>query len=158
MKKPWNLANSPVYSLATYSGEVFNMNICTYVSAISLKPKQYMIAVYKNTYSLDLLNSGATCVLQLLAKNQLSLVRNLGQKSGYKFDKRQWLSKNDLLDQWNGYTILKEAVAFVELEEITQVDTKGDHLVFCFDVLRSKTKSEEQVLMFQDLVDAKVIL
>ena len=46
MTRPWNLLNLPVYSLATYQGEKVNMNICTYVSAVSMKPKQYMVAVY----------------------------------------------------------------------------------------------------------------
>lgn len=42
MKRPWNLANVPVYSLATYAGQKVNMNICTYVSAVNMKPKRYI--------------------------------------------------------------------------------------------------------------------
>ena len=55
MKRPWNIISPPVYSLVTYDehGKV-NMNICTYVSAVSMKPKMYSIAIdyttktYKN--------------------------------------------------------------------------------------------------------------
>ena len=45
MKRPWNIISPPVYSLVTYDEEgKVNMNICTYVSAVSMKPKMYSIA------------------------------------------------------------------------------------------------------------------
>ena len=40
MKRPWNIIDLPVYSLLSndVNGNI-NMNICTYVSAVSMKPK-----------------------------------------------------------------------------------------------------------------------
>ena len=46
MKRPWNIINPPIYSLVTYDEtDNLNMNICSYVSAVSLKPKLYSIAM-----------------------------------------------------------------------------------------------------------------
>ena len=50
MKRPWNIVDHAVYSLVSYDNENnINMNICTYVSAISMKPKVFMIAIYYGT-------------------------------------------------------------------------------------------------------------
>ena len=50
MKRPWNIIDSPIYSLQTVDekGKI-NMNICTYVTAVSMKPKIYAIAIDYNT-------------------------------------------------------------------------------------------------------------
>ena len=48
MKRPWNIVDHAVYSLVSYDNENnINMNICTYVSAISMKPKVFMILLTK---------------------------------------------------------------------------------------------------------------
>jgi hypothetical protein len=39
MQQPWNIPNLSVYSLVSSLNEKSNFNICTYVSAISMKPK-----------------------------------------------------------------------------------------------------------------------
>ena len=40
MKRPWNIIDSPIYSLQSVDEEgKINMNICTYVTAVSMKPK-----------------------------------------------------------------------------------------------------------------------
>ncbi|MBY0432982.1 MAG: flavin reductase family protein, partial [Cyclobacteriaceae bacterium] len=89
MTRPWNLPNLPVYSLATYRGEEVNMNICTYVSSVSMKPKRYMVAISHNTQSLKNLTTSNTAVLQLLATQHVSLVTTLGKKSGLRYDKKK---------------------------------------------------------------------
>ena len=61
----------PVYSLVTYDGEKVNMNICTYVTAVSMKPKQYVVAVYHNTRSLQNLLESKSVVLQLLHRSHV---------------------------------------------------------------------------------------
>lgn len=158
MRRPWNIIDSPVYSLATYADGKLNMNICTYVTAISMKPKQYAIAVYDNTKTLANLEVNSTCILQLLHLNQLGLVRKLGKQSGLNIDKQAWLDKHEHLDYWQDYAVLKDACAYLKLELIKRVDTGGDHQLFCFEATQYSTLCEQDVLMFQDLVEAKVIL
>ena len=82
MKRPWNLSDLPVYSLATYDGGRVNMNICTYASAVSMVPKRFMVAVYHHTQSLFNIEKSNNAVLQLLGTHHLSLVNVLSKKSG----------------------------------------------------------------------------
>ena len=40
MRRPWNITNEVIYSLVSYSDTLrYNMNICTYVSVVNMKPK-----------------------------------------------------------------------------------------------------------------------
>lgn len=140
----------PVYSLATYDGQgSVNMNICTYVSAVSMNPKRYMVAVYRNTKTLANLATSNRCVLQLLGKQSISLINVLGKKSGFDTAKQNYLNRRKLLSQWNGYSILTDSVALLELTTLWSNDG-GDHVVFVFDV-KSFRSRQEQILMLDHL-------
>lgn len=138
MQKPWNIPDLPVYSLATYDGGVVNMNICTYVSAISLKPKWYAIAVYRQTKTLENIEKTPHAVLQLLDQAHYSLVKKLGQTSGLDFNKADYLQKRNLLMDWNGFRVLKGISALVLLRKVHSIRT-GDHTLFTFEAIRSKS-------------------
>ena len=73
MKRPWNIIDLPVYSLLSndINGNI-NMNICTYVSAVSMKPKIYSIAIDFKTKTYDNLIASDRVVLQLLSKKNIS--------------------------------------------------------------------------------------
>jgi flavin reductase (DIM6/NTAB) family NADH-FMN oxidoreductase RutF len=141
MKKPWNLINTPVYSLATYSNDIVNMNICTYVSAVSMQPKKYMIAVYENTKTLDNLLQSDVAVLQLLHSSQYGLVKTLGYKKGMFYNKQSYMLKKDLLENWEDYQVLKNASARVLLQKIWHQQA-GDHTMFLFNVIKYKSYFE----------------
>ncbi|MDH3710059.1 MAG: flavin reductase, partial [Cyclobacteriaceae bacterium] len=100
MRRPWNIVNSPVYALLTSNGAEFNANICTYVMAVSRKPKLYALALEHHSKTLDLLEENPQTVLQMLTKQQIWLVAPLGKKSGFKFSKRDYLEKNYGLSNW----------------------------------------------------------
>ncbi|HRE41416.1 MAG TPA: flavin reductase [Ignavibacteria bacterium] len=138
MRKAYNIPDLPVYSLATYHKEKVNMNICTYVSAVSMKPKLYMISVYENTRTLMNLEKSNECVLQLLNENQFGLVRKLGQTSGLKNDKDEYLRKKNLIEEWNGLKVLKGVCAKFLLKKIWKRKT-GDHYLYVFEVLISSS-------------------
>jgi flavin reductase (DIM6/NTAB) family NADH-FMN oxidoreductase RutF len=149
MKRPWNLADLPIYSLATYDGDKVNMNICTYVSAVSMKPKRYMVAVYQNTQSLDNILKSKTSVLQLLGKQHISLLNALGKKSGKQYDKENYLSRRKQLEIWNDRKVLANCAGLMELEKLWSKEA-GDHTMFLFDVKRFQT-NHENILMLDDL-------
>ena len=89
MKRPWNIVNPAIYSLVTYDEkDNLNMNICSYVSAVSLKPKIYSIAVDYSTKTYENLKLNSFVVLQLLSKSHLKIIRKLGKTSGYSLTKR----------------------------------------------------------------------
>ncbi len=155
MKRPWNLANIPVYSLATYYGEKVNMNFCTYVSAVSMKPKRYMVAVYHQTQSLQNLMSSRTAVLQLLGKQHLLLINTLGKKSGRHYDKETYLRKKKLLELWNDKNVLAHCAGLIEMEKVWSKDA-GDHIMFLFDVKSFRTNHKD-VLMLDDLREKKLV-
>lgn len=156
MKRPWNLPDYPVYSLATYGSNGVNMNICTYVTAISMQPKLYAIAVYENTKTLEYLQHSSEVVLQYLHKDQYTLVRQLGQQSGFKVNKDQWLRKRKLLTTWQGREVLQGAAAYVYLKKIKVVATQGDHQLYLFE-LKKYAASSTELLTTQLLSDKKII-
>lgn len=152
MRRPWNIPDVPVYSLATYDGGRVNMNICTYVTPISMKPKQYAVAVYKNTRTLDNLLAGSGAVLQLLHRSQANLVPGLGKRSGRSVDKQTFLKRKKVLSEWNGHQVLTGAMAWIELKRIGHVDSGGDHLLYYFEAVRYKTNRENSCLGLQYLI------
>jgi len=156
MQRPWNLPNLPVYSLATYWDGTVNLNICTYVSAVSMQPKLYMIAIYNHTETLQRMQQTNEAVLHLLNAQQHYLVRVLGKKSGSTFSKQHWLEKKYLLTAWNNLTVLKEAAAYVHLQKINTITTSGDHVLFLFKVLHAKSCSRN-VLTTEILAQKKII-
>jgi flavin reductase (DIM6/NTAB) family NADH-FMN oxidoreductase RutF len=141
MQRPWNIPNSAVYSLATIDADgKLNMNICTYVTAISMQPKMYAIAVYENTKTLENIQNGSSCVLQLLSSDQFGLVNYLGKKSGNIYDKESYLQKKDLLDEWFSFKILKNISAVVSLSKV-QSTLHGDHHLMVFNADKYKSFS-----------------
>jgi flavin reductase (DIM6/NTAB) family NADH-FMN oxidoreductase RutF len=160
MKKPWNIISPTVYSLVSYNSDnKLNMNICTYVSAISMKPKMYSIAIDYNTLSYqNLKESSEPVVLQLLSLENSNIVRKLGKSSGYKTNKKEYLIKKDLLTTYKNHQILKDINGLVLLKKNKIIENLGDHALFIFDVIGYKTFNEKPCLNFQDLVDQKIIL
>lgn len=155
MRRPWNLIDPPVYSLATYCDGQVNMNICTYVTAISMEPKIYAIAVYKNTKTLENMYNSEQAVLQFLHPEQFKLVKNLGQRSGLNFNKQAYLKKNNLLESWNDYEVLKNTSARILLQKIEFKET-GDHILFTFKAEKYKSYHPE-VLTSETLRIKKII-
>lgn len=158
MRRPWNIINVPIYSLATYSEQEVNMNICTYVSVISMKPKLYSIAIDYNTQTYQNLQSSTEVVLQLLNQESARIVRTLGKKSGASFNKAAYLKKKKLLTEWQGFSVIEDVSSLLKLDKIMEIDTRTDHALFTFELKKYKVNSEDDILMFQDLIDQKIIL
>ncbi|HAI83686.1 MAG TPA: hypothetical protein DCL43_08465 [Chitinophagaceae bacterium] len=115
-KRPWNRVNLPVYATSTHDGDAaHNMHIITYANAVSMQPKQFIIALYYGTKSLALVQQHQYIVLQLLSEHQYRLVDILGKQSGHNINKIQRLQKRQLLSTWKGFWVLKEALAYMHL-------------------------------------------
>ena len=159
MKRPWNIINLPIYSLVTYDEkDNLNMNICSYVSAVSLKPKLYSIAIDYTTKTYDNLKLNSFVVLQLLSKSHLKIIRKLGKTSGYLFNKEKYLRSKEMLEDWRRNIVLKDTCALIELKKINEINLEGDHAIFIFSVSKYSTLSEDGILTFKDLIDNKIIL
>jgi flavin reductase (DIM6/NTAB) family NADH-FMN oxidoreductase RutF len=156
MQKPWNRVDQPVYSYATIGTTGANMNIATYVVPVSMKPKRILVAVYQNTKSFDNLEINPTFVLQYLAEEQANLVRLLGKQSGKKVNKMAKLEKRKLLEIWNGFPVLSDALAWVKLNVIERMNG-GDHLCLLCDVVAYKNVREGNALTTRYLSEKNII-
>ena len=155
-KKPWNRINLPVYSISSRFDNMYNMNICTYTSAVSMKPKQLMVAINNDTKTLEIVNNSTTFVLQLLAAKQYRMVDLLGKKSGKNIDKISRLEKRKLIAEWNGYKILKDALALIELEVVNTMQAE-DHTLFLCTVIDYKNLNEGEALTLDNLREHRLI-
>lgn len=155
-KKPWNRVNQPVYSALTNGANGYNMNICTYVTPVSMKPKRYLLGIYEHTQTLANLEVNKQLVLQILQDNQYNLIRLLGQQSGKKVDKIRLLNKRKLLTDWEGYPVLKDCLAVLKLKAIREFDG-GDHRCFLCDVVAYKNTNEGKALDLDLLKKKKLI-
>lgn len=156
MKKPWNRVDLPVYSVSSRHGTAENMHICTYVSAVSMQPKRYMVALYKGTKTLELATLERRFVLQLLAASDYGLVALLGRQTGHKTDKIARLQKRGRLTRWNDFTVLTDAAAWLEMEILSEMDA-GDHIMMLCEVRAAKNVRETEVLTL-DLLRAKGLI
>jgi flavin reductase (DIM6/NTAB) family NADH-FMN oxidoreductase RutF len=122
------------------------MNICTYVTAVSLEPKLMMVAVYKNTQTLKNVAVGKIVLLQLLGEDLAPVVRVCGQLSGKDIDKISRLKKRYELKEEAGLYYFKEAAGFMELQIEQLIETSGDHDLLVGKVLKAKNLHDKIIL------------
>jgi flavin reductase (DIM6/NTAB) family NADH-FMN oxidoreductase RutF len=155
-KKPWNRTDQPVYSICSGSGMEFNMHIISYVTPISMQPKQYVVGIYHGTKTLELIEKNPVFILQLLEEKQYPLIRLLGQQSGNKIHKTETLQKRKLLSEWNQFPVLKDALAVIQLKVVSTFEG-GDHKGFLCDVLSYKNINAGKPLTLNFLRAKKII-
>lgn len=158
MRRPWNIIDVPVYSLATVGSTGVNMNICTYVTGISRNPKKYLIALDPESQSYINFRKRKSAVLQILSRDNIDWVNYLGKKSGKETDKENHLKGKKALSEWKRHDVLQDTSALLLLQLDQEIDAAGDHQLMIADVVASKTISEDNILMFQDLIQAGIIL
>lgn len=97
-RRPWNTVSEQIYSLSSVSKNgVNNMNIATYVTPVTMKPKRYLIAIYRGTKTHDnIFKTNKPFLLQALSESQFSLVKIFGKKSGLKVNKENLIKKKKL--------------------------------------------------------------
>jgi len=159
-KRPWNQVNLPVYSLATLdSSGVPNFNMCTYVTAISLKPKLFAVAVYEGTKTLEnLIKNPDSCNLQVLSLDCINLFRVLGKQSGKDIDKQKLIEKKGFnVTSFKNAPAIKEVVSVMNMS-IQSYQKQGDHTLFIMKVESFSTINQTPILYTQDLIDKRLIL
>ena len=155
-KKPWNRINLPVYSISSKAHGNSNMHIITYATAISMQPKRFVCGIYDGTKTLENVVASNEFVLQLLSATQYRLVDLLGKKSGNQIDKIARLAKRDELMEWNGYQVLKNCLAVMQMKVVNQFDG-GDHDCFLCDVVAYKNLNVGETLSLDTLREHKMI-
>ena len=156
--RPWNQPSLAVYSLATrnFDTATTNMNICTYVTAVSMDPKLILVAVYNGTKTLKNLEHFPKGILQILSQDQLNLVKKFGKTSGNTTEKLAKLK--DPLEMLNGINYLANCVSYMELDFTKAIEIKGDHILYLGKVVSSKTLNPKaEILTTGFLKEKKVI-
>jgi flavin reductase (DIM6/NTAB) family NADH-FMN oxidoreductase RutF len=129
-KRPWNRVNLSVYSISSTDGTGnHNMHIITYATAISMQPKRFVCGIYQGTQTLNNVQANPHFILQLLAATQYRLVDLLGKKSGKSVDKIARLEKRKELMEWNGFKILKNCLAVMEMKVIAELGRDTDEYI-----------------------------
>lgn len=137
----------PVWSLSTQSAEgMGNLNICTYVTAVSMEPKLMQIAVYHNTQTHKNIAVGNTVLLQLLTEELAPVVRICGQQSGQSIDKIKRLKKRYPLDTIEGLWYFTQAAGFMALTVTHILPVNGDHDIVIGQVTQHKNLSDTPLL------------
>lgn len=158
MRKIWNRAPSPVWSLSTRDENgKGNMNICTYVSSISMQPKMMMVAVYHHTKTLENLKRTPQALLQLLTADHTDIIHLLGRQSGTAIDKLVRLAKKHELDSYNQLSYMKDCAGYMELQIVEWREVGGDHLLGVAEVVSSKNLREAPILTTDYLKEKGII-
>lgn len=164
-RRPWNRVSQQIYSLSTIdaNGRI-NMNIASYVTPATLKPKSYVIAVYRGTKThQNLFNASAHehFLLQGLSMGQIKHVRTLGQKTGLKYDKPKYLAKQDLQYfkyDGNDYGYLPYC-GFVLLCKLTRTIKYGDHDLITAEVQKIVADNNStKLLTTSELIENRIVL
>ncbi len=156
-KKPWNRTDHPIYSISSKSvdGSV-NMNIITYVTAITMHPKRFICGIYEHTKTLENVSAYPYFILQLLSDDQYKLVSLLGRQSGHDVNKIGRLEKRNILTDWLDFKILTGCNAVMQMKVINKMNA-GDHTAFLCEVLSHKNINNKVPLTLNTLRQKKLI-
>jgi flavin reductase (DIM6/NTAB) family NADH-FMN oxidoreductase RutF len=106
---------------------------------------------------LDNLSCNQTVVLQVLNETHAPIVKLLGKQSGKKIDKMQRLRKRDCLQTVDDFELLKGVNAYLRLAVVNSMDV-GDHILYTFDLLKSRSFNDVNILTNQYLMENGYIL
>jgi flavin reductase (DIM6/NTAB) family NADH-FMN oxidoreductase RutF len=131
------------------------MNICSYVTPVSMKPKRYIVAIYKNTKTLELTKQNPQFLLQILAENQYNLINLLGKKSGFQINKIDKIKEP--VEFYNDtFAYLSQSLAYIHLRVLNWLDT-GDHWCALCAVVAHKNLNPGKPLSLELLKKKKII-
>lgn len=134
---PYYALSLPVYSLATVgpNGATPTMNLVTYASPISLKPRHYALGLYLDTLSWANMRATRTGVLQVLGEQHATLFELLGRTSGRQVDKLAALAERGVpvsRREKDGIPLLGDSCGWIELRFAAEPVNYGDHdVVIC---------------------------
>ena len=131
-----------------------NANIVAWAMPTAMDGKTLAVALYKVDYTIELVRASGVCNLNLLATDQLNLVRRFGQQSGRTRDKLARIPH--ALDD-RGCPFLTDAIGFAQCRVLTSVDG-GDHELFIAEVLKQTLlHPDKAVLTYALLKERKVV-
>lgn len=131
-----------------------NANIVAWVMATDMGGHVLAVALYKVDYTIELVRESGLLNVNLLATDQLNLVRKFGQQSGRERDK---LKRVPLQLDERGCPYLTEAVGYAQCRVLHSTDA-GDHELFICQVEKQVVLNpDKSVLTYALLREKKVV-
>tara|TARA_B110000003_G_scaffold71303_1_gene72643 strand:- start:1058 stop:1429 length:372 start_codon:yes stop_codon:yes gene_type:complete len=123
-----------------------------------MHPKTYLISIDKSTLTYkNLTNNPVSIVLQALSIKNIKLVKLLGKKSGFTYNKQKYLESRKLTSIWQGNNVLNDCCFLIELQKLKEIHEMNDHCLFTFEIKSFKNLNND-FLSFQSLIENKIIL
>lgn len=131
-----------------------NANIVTWIMATDMGGHVVAVALYKVDYTIELVRESGLLNVNLLATDQISLVRKFGQQSGRERDK---LKRVPLQVDERGCPYLTDAIGYAQCRVLHSTDA-GDHELFICQVEKQVVLNPDKpVLTYALLREKKVI-
>lgn len=147
MRKLWNRNPLAVWSLSSVDeAGKGNMNICGYVTNISMEPKIMLISMYHHTKTLENVKQSKRALLQLLTTKHVDIVHTCGKQSGNAIDKIARVEKKHAVSEYKGLPYMEDAAGFMELHFTEFLEVGGDHLLGIAVVESAKNFSDNPIL------------
>ncbi len=143
-----------VHSITTVSKGCLNANIVTWLMQTAMGGKVLAVALYKVDYTIELVRESRVLNVNLLATDQTSLIRKLGQQSGTEKDKFRNLPY--ALDE-RGCPYLTEAIGYIQCRILHSTDA-GDHELFVCEVLRQTVLNPDKEVMTNAFLREKKLI
>lgn len=143
-----------VHSVTTVSNGKRNANIVTWLTQTDMGSKVLAVALYKADYTIELVRESGILNVNLLAIDQTSLIRKLGQQSGRDKDKFNKLPY--ALDE-RGCPYLTEAIGYVQCRVSHSTDA-GDHELFICEVVRQVVLNPDKEVMTNAFLKARKLI
>lgn len=132
---PYAQLSTPVYSLSTCDAEGGSqtMNLVTYASPISLKPRQYAMGVFVGTLTHSNFLATGRGTLQVLGEQHAALFNLLGKTSGRDVDKLAAIANSGFpLLKHGDVHVLADSCGWMDLAIVGDPLPSGDHdVVIC---------------------------
>ncbi len=158
MRKLWNRVPLTMWSLSTIDEHgKGNMNICGYVTSVSMQPKIMLLAVYHHTKTQQNLKQQPRALLQLLTNDHVDIAHICGRQSGNATDKIAKISVHHPIAYHKGLPYLKDCAGFMELEITDVREVGGDHLLATAEVIVSKNLVDRPILTSDYLKEKGII-
>lgn len=147
MRKLWNRNPLAMWSLSTINkhGET-NMNICGYVTNISMEPRMMLVSMYHHTLTADNVKETKRGLLQLLTTEHVDIVHTLGKQSGRQIDKIEKTNKKHPVKYFKGLPFMTDTAGYMELKFVDFLEVGGDHVLGIAKVTSSKNFSDKPIL------------
>ncbi|MGF7218968.1 flavin reductase (DIM6/NTAB) family NADH-FMN oxidoreductase RutF [Spirosoma lacussanchae] len=172
-KRLLKFKNYDVHSITTITSDgQKNANIATWVMQTAMGGTHLVVALYKTDYTIELVRESGMLNVNLLATDQTSLIRKLGQQSGRpgsgrpiqgrpgsEGKKRQTdkFRKLPYAVDVRGCPYLTEAIGYAQCQVLHTTDS-GDHELFVCAVLKQVVLNPDKTVMTNDFIKEKKLV